>query len=171
MNGKKTIEHHETVTGSIPSQTALESERRVTALEEGHKDLVKGQQDMVIWMRKLEGSVEILASNINEKLERITHRPAGTYIGIISLLFGAVGIAATLIVFVQDARLAPIRSQLEQIQKDDDEAFHQWVEDYAMIQRSDQVLIDRGLKGSVDPKEKKNYSQPKYKRPHGRPTP
>ena len=162
MNGKKTIEHTETITGQIPSQTALESERRVTALEEGHKDLVKGQQDMVIWMRKLEGSVEILASNINDKLERITHRPAGTYIGIISLLFGAIGSAAALIVFVQDARLEPIRNKLEEIQRDDDRSFDQWTKDFEMLVRHDERL-------SIDPKEKKNYSQPKYPR-HGRPS-
>lgn len=164
-----------------PSTVALENEKRVTALEEGHKDLVGKMGEMVGWMRKIESTVEsnnaaltlkldAISASVNEKFERVTHKPASTYIGIITLLFGAIGSAAALIVFVQDARLEPLRNKMEEIQRDDDRSFDQWTSDYSLLIRNDQALIDRGLKGSIDSKEKKNYSQPKYSH-HGRPTP
>lgn len=169
MNGTKKIHHVETVVEAQPSSVALENEKRVTSLEEGQKDLVKSIGDIVVWIRKLEAGQEAIAITLNAKLDKLTNKPASTYLGAISIVLVMIGMCATLIMFVQDARLAPIRAQIDQIQKDDDEAFHQWVEDFSLLQRNDQVLLDRGLKGSVDAKEKKNYSQPKYPRSHGRP--
>jgi hypothetical protein len=157
MNGKKTVEHKETVQGNIPSSVAVENERRVTKLEEGQLDMQRA-------IGRLETHMETFMTGINSKLDKITHRPAGTYIGIISLIMGAIGSAAALIVFVQDARLEPLRAEVKSIHEDDDRSFDQWVVDRDMLIRHDQLLIDKGF---IDGQAKKNYTPPKYPKRRG----
>jgi hypothetical protein len=158
MNGKKTIEHKETIHEQQPSAVAVENERRVTKLEEGQLDMQRA-------IGRLETHMETFMTGINSKLDKITHRPAGTYIGIISLIMGAIGSAAALIVFVQDARLEPLRAEVKAIHEDDDRSFDQWILDYTMTIRHDQVMRDKGL---IDAATEKNYTPPKYPRSHGR---
>ena len=157
MNGKKTVEHKETVQGNIPSSVAVENERRVTKLEEGQLDMQRA-------IGRLETHMETFMTGINSKLDKITHRPAGTYIGIISLIMGAIGSAAALIVFVQDARLEPLRAEVKAIHEDDDRSFDQWVKDEESITRNNQILRDKGL---IDGQGEKYYTSPKYPKRRG----
>jgi hypothetical protein len=127
-----------------PSSVALKNEREIGSLIESQKNFDASLGSLGREMREGFVSLRNSIDHINDRVNRPPDK--SMYLGMIGLLLAGVPIIATLIYFVVTSTVAPLIERLGkleqsvQVSKD-----HEW-DNFELLVRSDQVLLDKGLK-------------------------
>lgn len=138
-----------------PSKLALQNSREIGELTAVSKNLAAGLQslgrEMADGFAKVDRNIERMADRVNRPPDKslwvaIVGVLLTFLLGVGAMIVAGVPIIAGLIYFVDNATVAPLNERLGKVEQSVEVSkAHEW-DNFELMVRSDQVLIDRNLK-------------------------
>lgn len=127
-----------------PSDLALKNAREIGQLSTG---LLNLEGEVVSIARKMDTGFSEVGAGMQRLSDRVTKPPnVNVYLGVGALLLAGIPLIAGIIFFTVTSTVAPISGRLQKIEQQVDTMNDTARDDFELLIRVDQVLIDRGLK-------------------------
>lgn len=147
-----------------PSRESLNNTAAITRLEAGVEQAHEDIANLRVGFTQLGAEVRGSISDIKEAISKMGRGNPQVYLGVAGLMVGGIPLIAGLVYFSISTAVAPLTEKFNELKSTVDFMQDHERDDFELLIRNDQCLIDRGLKSNETEQAMKSSPPKKHKK-------